>query len=248
VLASYPYAGTAPLLVVTPGPPAPGTVTCLANAATYVGYTYDGFQVAPGEIVSLFGSQIGDAAGVQILIGGLPAPILYAAPDQINLVVPFALASDSTAPFELRRSGSVVARFSVNVVAQHPGLFTLDSSGIGQLAALNQDGSVNRAANPAEAGTAVVLFATGLGAMTPQRVDGTSPPQAVNHPVTTYQAEVYGVAATIEYIGNAPTLVEGVVQINVRLPNPVPSRTPGVTWVRVFSGDRVNMSGTLAVR
>src|ERR1019366_2751434 len=103
VLASYPYTGAVPLAVLPPGPPQPGTVTCLANAATYAGYTYGNFDIAPGEIVSLFGNQIGpptpgtaafDAAGnitsqlsgIQVLAGGLPAPLLYAAPNQNNLV------------------------------------------------------------------------------------------------------------------------------------------------------------------
>ena len=117
-------------------------------------------------------------SGIEVLAGGLPAPLLYAAPNQINLVVPFALAAGSTANFELRRSGSVVASFPTNVVSQHLGLFTLDSTGTGQLAALNQDGSVNSAANPAQPGTAVAIFATGLGAMTPLPVDGSRPSQA----------------------------------------------------------------------
>jgi uncharacterized protein (TIGR03437 family) len=175
--------------VIPPGPPQPGIVTCLANAATYGGYTYDGFVTSPGEIVSLFGNQIGpptpvtatfDAAGnvtsqlagIQVLVGGRPAPLLYAAPNQINLVVPFGLAANTTADVELRRNGGVAASFRAITAAQHPGLFTLDSTGTGLLAALNQDGSMNSTANPAGGGTAVVLFATGLGAMTPAPVDG----------------------------------------------------------------------------
>ena len=154
------------------------------------------------------------------------------------------------APFELRRNGALLASFPVNVVGQHPGLFTLDSSGAGQLAALNQDGAVNRAANPASAGTAVVLFATGLGAMTPAPSDGSQPSQALNQPVAKYQAAVNGHEAAIEYIGNAPTLVEGVVQINVRLPDPVPPLpgTPGIAFVSIFIDGGGGTYGSIAVR
>ena len=267
VLASYPYTGTVPLAVMLPGPPQPGTVTCLADAASYGGYTDGGFEVAPGEIVSLFGNQIGpptpatavfDAAGniaaqlsgMQVLVGGVPAPLLYAAPNQINLVIPFALTAGNPAAFELRRNGTVLASFPTNVVPQHPGLFTLDSTGTGQLAVLNQDGSVNSAANPAGPGTAVALFATGLGAMAPLPVDGSRPSQASNQPVAYYQALVNGQAAAIEYIGNAPTLVEGVVQINIRLPDPVamPVPTPGVAGISIYTGNWVGTFGSIAVR
>jgi uncharacterized protein (TIGR03437 family) len=268
VLASYPYSGAVPLAVLAPGPPQAGTVTCLANAATYSGYnsSYHGFAMAPGEILSLFGSQIGPStaataefdatgaiasqlAGTQVLIDGQPAPLLYAALNQINLVAPFALTAGKTVTFELRRNGAVAASFLVNVVLQHEGLFTLDSTGTGQLAALNQDGSVNSSANPAAAGTAVVLFATGLGAMTPLPVDGSRPSQAVNRPVASYHAVVSGSAATIEYIGNAPTLVEGVVQINIRLPNPLPSASAaGVASVSIAIDDGGGTSGTIAVQ
>ncbi len=266
ILASYPYGGV-PFGVLPPGPPQPGSVTCLANAATYALATSTWLGVAPGEIVSLFGNRIGPPTpvtatfvadgnissqlyGIQILIGGLPAPLLYASPDQINLVVPFALAG-TTATFELRRSGTATASFTVNVVPKHGGLFTLDSTGTGQLAALNQDGSVNGAANPAEPGTAVAVFATGLGAMTPLPVDGSRPSQAMNQPVAHYQALVNGHDAAIEYIGNAPTLVEGLVQINVRLPNALssPVVAPGVAIIAIVSDTGEGVAfGTIAVR
>jgi uncharacterized protein (TIGR03437 family) len=267
LIASHPYGSTLPFSVMAPGLPAPGTVTCLANAATYSGYTYQGFQVAPGEVVSLFGNQIGPAAavtaafdaagnitselaGIQIMVGGLPAPLLYAAPNQINLVIPFGLAADHSVPFELRRNGSVVASFPASVVAQNPGLFTLDGTGTGLLAAVNQDGSVNSAAHPAGAGTAVMLFGTGWGTMTPLPVDGSRPPQAVNQPATLFQATVNGGAATIEYIGNAPTLVEGVVQINIRLPESLVSAAPlppGVAVISIF-GNNTGAFGSIAAK
>jgi uncharacterized protein (TIGR03437 family) len=266
VLASYPYTGVTPFSVISPGPPPPGTVTCLANAATYNGYAYSGFDIAPGEIVSLFGNQIGPStpvtgtfdaagnvtsqlAGIQIAVGGLPAPLLYAGANQINLVIPFPSAAGKVATFELRRNESVVATFATNVFPQHPGLFTLNSTGAGQLAALNQDGSVNSGANPASPGSAVVLFGTGLGAMSPLPVDGSRPPLALNQPVARYQTVVNGRAATIEYIGNAPTLVEGVVQINIRLPDPLPSAsTPGIAFITLSTDNGVGVSGYIAVR
>ena len=43
-----------------------------------------------------------------------------------------------------------------------PGLFTITQSGSGQGAVLNQDGTVNSTANPARAGSTVVLYSDGI--------------------------------------------------------------------------------------
>jgi uncharacterized protein (TIGR03437 family) len=257
---SYASTSAAPFAILPAGPPAPGTVTCVANAANY-----EGGGLAPGEIVSLFGNRIGpatpdagrfdsdgnlasDLAGVQVFLGGLPAPLLYAGPNQINLIAPFGIPAGASAPLELRRDGSVVAAFDVRTAPQAPAFFTRDSSGGGLAAALNQDGSVNSASNPAGAGSAVVLFATGMGAMTPQPADGSHPPGIANVPAASYTAMVNGYPATIEYIGNAPTLVEGVVQVNVRLPDPIPaSGQAGIATVVVMT-DQKNAVGYITVR
>jgi uncharacterized protein (TIGR03437 family) len=53
--------------------------------------------------------------------------------------------------------------FPIGAAMSAPGIFTQDSSGRGQAAARNQDGSTNSAANPAKAGEVITLFATGLG-------------------------------------------------------------------------------------
>jgi uncharacterized protein (TIGR03437 family) len=73
----------------------------------------------------------------------------------------------------------------------------------------------------------------------------------MNLPVAQYQALVNGQAGTIEYIGNAPTLVEGVVQINIRLPDPLVSPapvTPGVAGIWIITGNgAVSAGGSIAV-
>src|ERR1039458_6849457 len=117
-------------------------------------------------MIELDGTPHKEKLGANAILG-VSLATARAAPNQINLVIPFALTAGNPAAFELRRNGTVLASFPTNVVPQHPGLFTLDSTGTGQLAVLNQDGSVNSAANPAGPGTAVALFATGLGAMAP---------------------------------------------------------------------------------
>jgi len=232
VLAGAPYINFPEFALVPAGPPPAGTVTCMANSASY-----DGTVIAPGELVSVFGSRIGpnypvsaqfdpdgnvtsSLGGISVWIGGLPAPLLYAAPDQINLVTPFGIAGTGRARVEIHRDGSVLSVFDKTVVQTHAALFWSDPSRPVYLAALNQDGSVNSAANMASPGTIVTVFATGLGAMIPQLIDGARPSQPIAKPVAPVAITVSqdAVLAQLEYVGNAPTLVQGAVQINFRLP------------------------------
>ena len=65
--------------------------------------------------------------------------------------------------------------FDRAVTATHPAFFTANGLRSGPLAALNQDGTVNSADNPASPGSIVSIFATGLGRMTPAAIDGAVP-------------------------------------------------------------------------
>ena len=232
VVATKPYSTLLPYAVLPFGPPAAGTVTCIADAADY-----QSSAVAPGEIISLFGTQIGpsspvvaqpdangnigsDLSGVRVLANGLPAPLLFAGSGQINLVMPFGVSGDKV-HMELYRGASLVTQFDKLLSPQHGAVFASGTPLIGQLAALNQDGSVNSSSNPASPGSVISIFATGLGVMTPQLPDGAAPPTPVNTTVILPQISVNRESAELLYVGNAPTLVQGVVQINLRLPNPI---------------------------
>jgi len=65
------------------------------------------------------------------------------------------------------------------VVEVAPGVFTTDGT---HAAALNQDGTLNSAANPAALDSTVTIFATGLGPTDPPQADGAlaEPPLAAD--------------------------------------------------------------------
>ncbi len=91
---------------------------------------------------------------------GIPAPVLYAGANQINAVVPYAVGSAATqmaVQFNQQSYGPIV----MPVAAAVPGIFTLDGSGHGQAAVLNQDGTFNSIANPAARGSIITFFACG---------------------------------------------------------------------------------------
>src|SRR6202041_3479673 len=122
----------------------PGTpAACVLNAASFAAGNEAPFPVgtvAPGEIVSLFGSSLGPAPTVTF--DGIPAPVLYAGANQINAVVPYSIGSTST-QMTVQVDGQSYGPVAMPVASAVPGIFTLDGSGHGQAAVLNQDGTLN---------------------------------------------------------------------------------------------------------
>ena len=111
---------------------------------------------------------------------------------------------------------SVVVPFPV--VPTSPGLFTVNASGRGQTASLNEDGSYNSTTNPATRGSIVVLYATGEGKTTPDGVDGKLTDSKLPKPQAAVNVTVGGVEAEVIYVGGAPGLTAGLLQINIRVP------------------------------
>lgn len=134
--------------------------------------------VSPGELVSLFGADLGPeqpftaqpdpAGGISTSLGGLralfddvPAPLLYVSQTQINAMVPFSVAGRSATKVEVEFGGGRVGVL-IPVMEPSPALFTVDNSGTGLAAALNEDSSWNSDFSPAPQNTLVTFFATGL--------------------------------------------------------------------------------------
>lgn len=207
----------------------------VSNAASYASVT-----VSPGELITIFGANIGpgtpaglqlnpdgtvstNLASTRVLFDGIAAPMIYAGNGQVSAVVPYEL-SNPTTQVQVEYQGAPSANFAMNVATATPGIFSMDSSGTGQAAALNQDGTVNSDANPAAAGSVVVFFATGSGQMTPAPADGSVVAAAsLPLPVQTVKVNIGGKSATVLYAGGAPGMVAGVMQINVRIPAAVPA-------------------------
>ena len=210
-----------------PTPLAPH-VSSILNGASFIQDA-----VAPGEVLAVFGTNLGPAtleyAGLdengnlpqaigpmQVLFEGVEAPLLYASANQLGTVVPFA--ASGTTQIVIQNASGQSSAASLPVVAAAPALFTSSGLGTGQAAALNQDGSVNSAANPAPTGSIVTLYATGLGQTTPAGEDGAVPSKVLPQPELPVSVTICGLPAYVVYAGAAPGIVEGVFQINVRIP------------------------------
>lgn len=233
----------------------------LFNAASYQinqnpGNT--GMTVAPGEIVSFFGTDIGPATaqtarpgadglfpttlgGVSVAFDQLLAPVLYAGPGQINVVVPYGLAGRTTSTVTVRSPRGNLA-IGIGVVPTLPGLFTANGTGQGPVAALNEDGSVNSESNPAAPGAVVVLYGTGLGALERSYADGATIPRELAPARSTVYARFDKLGGHVFYAGAVPTLVNGAAQVNVILPHDLVGG--GAIPVRLVAGTYASPPGT----
>ena len=209
-----------------------------ANSASYALDT----GLAPGELVSLFGFDLG-GQNVQVLVGGVAATVLYAGPNQINVQAPFEIWSIYGLPrIQIVTPSGTVTSGPVPS-AQSVGIFTSDGV---HAAALNQDGTVNSASNPAAPGSIVTFF--GTGAIWRSGIkDGAVASSAVPLDQEQNRFEVVDrsdAPATILYAGAAPSLIYGVFQLNVQLP---PDAVPPLT-LQTYSAASATLLSSNAVQ
>jgi uncharacterized protein (TIGR03437 family) len=115
-------------------------------------------------------------------------------------------------------NGEISGSFLVQVASSSPGIFTLDSSGHGQAAAINQDGSTNSAGRSANEGDIISLYFTGGGQTTPAGSDGKLATLPFPQPVLPVSVTIGGQTVAPLYAGAAPGEIAGLMQINVQIP------------------------------
>jgi len=218
-------------------------VTGVTSAASFtVG------PVSPGDIVSVFGSNLGPAApgvgmqlnasgtalttslgGTQVFFDSVAAALTYAGTGQINAIVPYEVAGNPTTQLTVAYQGGTSNPVTLNVQAATPAVFSLDFTGQGNGAILNQDNSLNGKSRPAARGSVVQIFLTGGGVTNPASTDGWITnqigglwPLLTAQPVTVTIGGV--ISPQINYSGGAPGAVAGLTQINAVVPDSV---TPG---------------------
>jgi uncharacterized protein (TIGR03437 family) len=207
----------------------------VVNAASY-----ESNSIAPGELVTVFGRALGpgdlrgmiltsdgksastDIAGVKVYFDGVPASLVFVRADQIAAVVPPAGAQRDKTLVEVEYQGHQSPGVEVAVQPHSPGIFTLDSSGRGQAAAiLHADSTVNGPSNPASKNSILSVFGTGGGLPA-----GTGSPgdiaTAADELQTPVSATVGGAPAEVLYAGTSPGLLRSVMQINLRLAKETP--------------------------
>jgi uncharacterized protein (TIGR03437 family) len=222
--------------------------------------TIFGSAMGPSELVPLRLTEdrrlASTLAEARVLFNGMPAPLVHVSDKQITAIVPYAVAGRSSVDVQVEYRGVRSEAVTVQVLPSRPGIFTLDGTGQGQGAILNEDGSLNSASNPARRGSFISIFATGGGEAAPGVVDGqlisdirprTSLPVSVvfdlGHypPVPQKQGEVV-------YAGGVPGSVAGLLQVNVRVPADAVDTGPAVPFALFIGSQWTVFQATVALR
>ena len=229
-------------------PAAPRTpIACIVDAADLRQVS----AIAPGELLSIFGARLADGTfsqspgsafptllgGVTVTINGIASPLLYVAPQQINIQAPYEIGNAAQANLALTSSQTSISDSrTLPVTARNPVAFldtvtplssvdffhcSLDGLvyGGGPLAlAFNSDGSRNTCTNPAKAGSVVRIFLAGLGVTVPPPITGSvnpAPGVPLNLPIT-FPSNFQG--AKIVSATALPGSISGVWQVDLRTP------------------------------
>jgi uncharacterized protein (TIGR03437 family) len=231
----------------------------VTNAATFAAG-----PVAPGEIITIFGAGFGPAslAGLsvnsagrvssaigttQVTFDGVPAPLVYAVSGQLSAVVPYEVAGKETTVMLITDSGNFSQSVTLPVTSSAPAFFTLNQSGRGQVAMVNQDGSINGPSHPAPKGSVVTVYGTGEGSTVPASADGQVNSSVYPKPLLPSSVTIGGQSASITYLGAAPGFVAGVLQVNVTVPANAPSGD-AVPVVLTIGTNTSPVAATMAVQ
>jgi uncharacterized protein (TIGR03437 family) len=212
-------------LTVTPNTP---VVNAVVNGASFVGG-----GVVPGEIATAFGTNLTSSSGIN-LTSSLPLPSLFLndsltvnnqpvplfavdnvnGQQQINFQVPWEVARGPNAMIAVSNNGTAGTVLSVPVLPAQPGIFNYSSGGKTFGAILHANFQLVDTEHPAKAGETVLIYCTGLGAVSsppPDGVAGNGQP-TTNTPGVT----IGGMKAIVSFSGLAPGFV-GLYQINVEV-------------------------------
>lgn len=209
-------------------------ITAIANAASYASG-----PIAPGEMVVIFGMNLGPTplvnlqltadgristtlAGVQVLFDSVAAPLIYVSATQIAAMVPYSVTGSSSVQVQIVYQGVTSQPFPKAVSLSAPGIFSADAAGTGQGAITNSDGALNSSTNQVNPGSYVTLYLTGEGQTDPLGFDGNIATSTATVLLPS-SATIGGHPAQILYAGSAPGNVNGFAQINLIVPTDLPN-------------------------
>ena len=191
--------------------------------------------MAPGEIVSLYGSQLclnqesasptlpDRLGGCAVLVEDKVIPLYFSSPMQINAVLPQDLSPGSHQLVVVRYADGTYSGIAsksqpltFTVAKASMAFVEIQDSGHPVLAAQFLDGGFATGTRPAQPGDYLTLYLTGLGRKVQMFPEGAAPGVAAAA-VEPIQIQVEGVAAEVPYAGVHPSY-PGFDQIVVRLP------------------------------
>ena len=192
-----------------------------------------GGGIAPGAAVEIFGSNLAAAgtstvasslpflttlSNVSVVIGGIPAPLYYVSPGQINAEVPFELTPGGNYQVIVSANGALTVPDGFVSAPAAPGIAAYANGGIiGQ----HLDGTLITAASPAMPAETIVLYLTGLGSAMNQPATGNPAPAPPTGPVNPAVLTLNGTVTPSIFVGLTPGTV-GLYQIDFTVPAGTP--------------------------
>jgi uncharacterized protein (TIGR03437 family) len=218
--------------------------------------------IVPGSLVTIFGAGVSGDPGIQqppatplpgewngssVYFNDIRAPVYAVANvggrEQINVQVPWEIAALPRVSLTVARGTSRKAPVELEVSRTQPGVFTTDG-GRGVIA-FNGSGRLVTSQEPAAAGSLLVIYSTGLGAVSNTPPSGFATPL---DPLATAREDVQVTvgdrSARVSFAGLTPGFV-GLIQINIVVPDGL---APGDQIVVVRAGGVEAPPVTLAVR
>jgi uncharacterized protein (TIGR03437 family) len=214
------------------------TPTCYSGFWT----PYPGtLSLAPGSLFAITGTALAastqaasaplptELAGAQLLMNSTPLPLLSVSPTEIWFQVPFEASPGTTATLTVDYGSPFEGCTVVIPISGRGPLFLPDNGGNAIFIHQGFSGLVTPQL-PAQRGEVVTAYALGLGGVTPSVATGVPTPldqlYPLNWPFACYQgsASQDGPPLDVPFAGLAPGMI-GVYQVNIRMPDPLPSGT-----------------------
>ena len=214
-------------------------INAIVNAAGF-----GNAPLAPGMGAALFGANLSaetvvaagggslpvSLAGTSITVNGVPAPLFFAGPGQVNFLVPFGISGPMGEVVLRSERGEATVKVPQTPASPASFLFGTDPS------VYNGSGSRVWNFSPAHPGDELVLFANGLGAVEPEVPSGSlAPSEPLAHTVLLPTIRIDGREAAVRFSGLTPGFV-GLYQVNFVVP--AETRTGRVPFVIESGGVR----------
>ena len=198
-------------------------------------------KLSPGVVASMYGSNLANCrssapstplgttlCGASVTVNGTSAPLYYASPDQINFYMPQATEVSRTATITVKRGPGTddtaqaqVFTSGLSDVAPAPFTYKLDD-GVMRALIQNSDYSLNGPNDgtgkirPLASEETGILYATGLGQVSPALGDGVAAPDTpLSRTANTTDVLINNFPQQVIFAGLAPGFV-GIFQINFK--------------------------------
>ncbi|MES1260833.1 MAG: CotH kinase family protein [Acidobacteriota bacterium] len=201
----------------TPSMTNPQLVTAQVDAANAAA-----LQLSPGALANLGGSNLGAAGAAAavplprilgstfVAVDGVRAPLLSTSPGQALIQMPGDLPA-GLSDLVVSTDGAMSNTLSAQISPATPAILVITRA----------DGSAVAAGNAPKPQEYIVLYALGLGAVTPDLALGNAVKDAVTMTVTAPELSLGNASLNVTFSGLVPGFV-GLYQVNARMPAVLP--------------------------